>query len=101
MQAAASAAIWLVLLLAVVLANLPFANNRLFSVMPLGKAKSLALRLLELVIYAALVIGVGRLLEARQGQVQDQGWAFYAVMACVFLTLAFPGFIWRYLRRHH
>lgn len=101
MQAASSAAIWLVLLLAVVLANLPFVNERVFSVVPLGREKGLALRLLEMVVYGALVIVIGRFLEARQGQVQDQGWAFYAVLACVFMTLAFPGFVWRYLRRRH
>ena len=48
-----------------------------------------------------LTIGVGRWLEGRNSQIADQGWQFYAVVGCVMLTLAFPGFVWRYLRRRH
>lgn len=97
-----SASIWLVLLLAAVLANLPFANERLFAFGPRragADGKAVAWRLLELLLYTGLVIGIGRWLEARAGQTSPQGWQFYAVLACVMLTLAFPGFVWRYLRR--
>lgn len=94
-----SASIWLVLLLAAVLANLPFLNERLFGFGPLRRPKSFGWRLVELLIFTALVVLVGRALEARAGQAVPQGWQFYAVMACVVLTLAFPGFVWRYLRR--
>ncbi|MEO8298748.1 MAG: DUF2818 family protein [Burkholderiales bacterium] len=94
------AAVWLVLMLAALGANLPFVNERLFALGPRCTPKSVAWRLLELLVYAALVVGLGWALEARRGQVQPQSWAFYAVLACVFLTLAFPGFVWRYLRRH-
>jgi hypothetical protein len=96
---AGAGAVWIVLLLALLSANLPFLNERILALGPLRQPKSVALRLLELVLYAALVIGLGRWLEARAGQVQSQDWQFYAVMLCVFLTLAFPGFVWRYLRR--
>ncbi|MEX8521072.1 MAG: DUF2818 family protein [Leptothrix sp. (in: b-proteobacteria)] len=92
-------AVWTVLLLALLSANLPFLNERILALGPLRQPKSVAWRLLELVLYAALVIGLGRWLEARAGQAQSQDWQFYAVMLCVFLTLAFPGFVWRYLRR--
>lgn len=95
-----TAAVWTVLLLAVVGANLPFVNERILAFGPARHPKAVAWRLLELLVYAALVIGAGRWLEARAGQSQPQGWQFYAVMGCVFLTLAFPGFVWRYLRRH-
>lgn len=94
-----SALIWLLLLLAVALANLPFGNERLFVLGPLRAPKRFAWRLLELLVFAGVVVGVGRWLEWRGGQVAAQGWQFYAVFACVFLTLAFPGFVWRYLRR--
>ena len=97
-----SASIWLVLLLAAVLANLPFVNERLFAFGPRQTGdggKAVAWQLLELVLYVALVIGIGRWLEGRAGQVSPQGWQFYAVLSCVMLTLAFPGFVWRYLRR--
>jgi hypothetical protein len=33
------------------------------------------------------------------GQRQPQGWEFYAALASLFITLAFPGFVWRYLKR--
>jgi hypothetical protein len=42
-----------------------------------------------------------RWLEGRGGQVASQGWQFYAVLLCMMLTLAFPGFVWRHLRRRH
>ncbi|MEY4711160.1 MAG: hypothetical protein RIS88_610, partial [Pseudomonadota bacterium] len=31
------------------------------------------------------------------GQNAPQGWEFYAVTVTLFLTLAFPGFVYRYL----
>jgi pimeloyl-ACP methyl ester carboxylesterase len=43
----------------------------------------------------------GRWIEARVGQVYPQGWEFYAVLVCLYLTFAFPGFVWRQLRRQH
>lgn len=95
-----SAAVWLVVLLMAVAANLPFANERLFAVGPLRAPKSLAWRLLELLVFGGMAMGAGLVLEARAGQVQPQGWEFYAVWLCLLLTLAFPGFVWRYLRRH-
>jgi len=93
--------VWVVLLLAAVVANLPFVNERLFVVGPRRvPVKSIAWRLLELLVYGALVIVAGRLMESAIGQNAPQGWEFYAVLLCLFLTLAFPGFVWRYLRRH-
>ena len=94
-----SAAAWLVIAFAVVAANLPFVNERLFIVGPRRLSKSFAWRLAELVVLYGLTIGVGLALEARLGQIQAQRWEFYAAMASLFLTLAFPGFVWRYLRR--
>jgi len=96
-----SASIWLVLLLAALLANLPFFNERLFAVGPRKAGKGVSWRLLELVLYTGVLTGVGRWLEGRNGQMAAQGWQFYAVLACVMLTLAFPGFVWRHLRRKH
>jgi hypothetical protein len=95
-----TAAVWLVILVAAVAANLPFVNERLFVVGPKRAPKALAWRLLELVLLWALTLGIGLALEARIGQNQPQGWEFYAAFGGMFLTLAFPGFVWRYLRRH-
>jgi hypothetical protein len=92
--------IWLVILLAFVGANLPFVNQRLLAMVPLAQPKSLALRLAELVLMYFVVGGIGLLLEKRAGQIAPQGWEFYAVTGALFITFAFPGFIWRYLRRH-
>jgi Protein of unknown function (DUF2818) len=95
------AEVWLVLLTAVVAANLPFANERLLLVGPRRSPKPLGWRLLELVLLAGLTLGLGWALEARIGQRHPQGWEFYAAGGCLFLTLAFPGFVWRVLRRRH
>lgn len=94
-----NAALWLVLALGLVAANLPFVNNRVFLVGPLRVPKPFAWRLLEWSVYCALATAAGRLIEARIGQTYPQGWEFYAVLVCLYLTFAFPGFVWRQLRR--
>lgn len=97
-----TAAIWLVLLLALGAANLPFLSQRVLGVLPLAHGKSLAIRLAELVLLYFMVGGVGMLLENRMGQIAPQRWEFFAITGALFLTFAFPGFVWRYLykRRH-
>jgi uncharacterized membrane protein len=84
---------------AVLTANLPFVNERLFVVGPRRQPKAVGWRLLELLAALALTLGLGLALEASIGQRSPQGWEFFAASACLFLTLAFPGFVWRYLRR--
>ncbi len=97
-----SAAVWFVVLAALVGANLPFLNDRLLAVVPLQRGKNLAIRLAELVLLYFIVGGAALLLEQRAGRIAEQGWEFYAITAAFFLTLAFPGFVWRYLyKRHH
>lgn len=92
-------AVWLLLLLGFVAANLPFISERLLLVGPLRPGKPLGWRLLELLLLTAATVAVGMLIEARIGQRSPQGWQFYAVALCLMLTFAFPGFTWRYLRR--
>lgn len=94
-----SAGVWLVLAVALLAANLPFANERLFVVGPLRRPKPLSWRLVELAAGWGLTLAVGFAVEARLGQRQAQGWEFYAALGFMFLTFAFPGFVWRYLRR--
>jgi len=96
-----TASIWLVIVAALVAANLPFINQRWFAVgpQPLGRSKPLPGRLVELVVLYFLVGGLALLLERRAGQIAPQGWEFYAVTATLFVTLAFPGFVYRYLLR--
>ena len=93
--------VWLVIVVAFLAANLPFANQRLLGVLPLKRpAKPLALRLAELVLLYFLAGGLGVLLEHRAGQIAPQKWEFYAITVALFITFAFPGFVWRYLWKH-
>jgi len=94
-----SFAVWLVLAAAVIAANLPYFNERLLLVGRRQMPKTAWWRMLELFLMAVLTFGLGSVLEARIGQRQAQGWEFYAAGACLFITLGFPGFVWRYLRR--
>lgn len=59
--------------------------------------KSFVARLLELSALYGFVglLGVG--FEASLGNVFPQGWEFYVITYCLFLILAFPGFVIRYL----
>ncbi|MDE2175377.1 MAG: DUF2818 family protein [Betaproteobacteria bacterium] len=97
-----NSAIWLVIVLAFVAANLPFVSNRFFLVIPLKKTpKSIWFRLLELLILFFVVGFIGMALEARIGQNYPQHWEFYAVSVAMFLVLAFPGYVLRYMVKRH
>ena len=89
--------IGVLLLLALMAANLPFVNQRLLVLGPRRATKSLGWRLLELLLLYLLVGAVGLWMEHHAGQVAPQGWEFYAVTGTMFVTLAFPGFVYRYL----
>jgi len=90
----------LVVLVALVAANLPFVSQRLLAVLPLARDKGLGLRLLELLVFYGAVGAFSAYLEHRGGQIAPQGWEFYAITLAVFMTLAFPGFVYRYLLKH-
>lgn len=95
------AAGWFIVLLALVGANLPFVSDRFMMVMPLASGRARGwLRIVEVIILYFVVGAVGRLLEARAGNVFEQGWQFYAVTFALFVVLAFPGFTFRYLLKH-
>lgn len=95
-----TASVWLVVLLALLAANLPFISNRLFGVLALKTPKNLAMRLGEMVVWYLVVGGIGLYLEQRTGQIAPQGWEFYAITGTLFVTFAFPGFTYRYLFKH-
>jgi len=120
-----SLAAWLVLAVAIAAANLPFANERLFGFIPMprgrgakapppgvpsasssssspaaaARTKSFFARLLELLVLYFIVGALAYALEAGIGNVFAQGWEFYAITGCLFVVLAFPGFVLRYLRK--
>ena len=96
-----SLASWLVIAVALACANLPFVNEALFAFIPYraGKRKPFPVRLLELIVLYFVVGAIAYLLEARIGNVFLQTWEFYAITGCLFVVLAFPGFVMRYLRK--
>ncbi len=95
-----TASVWVVVLVALLLANLPFISNRLFAVLALKSPKNLATRLAEMVVWYFVAGGLGLFLEQRAGQIAPQGWEFYAITGALFITFAFPGFTYRYLFKH-
>ena len=94
------ASVWLVLVVALIAANLPFVSQRLMAVVQLRSPKGLGLRLTELLVFYILVGGVALALEHKAGQIATQGWEFYAITLAMFFTLSFPGFVYRYLLKH-
>lgn len=93
---------WLIILLALLGANLPFLNERVFGLIPISlKAKPFWLRLIELFVLYFVVGLIARLFEANIGSVFSQRWEFFAVTGCLFLVFAYPGFVMRYLRKRH
>lgn len=92
----------LVILAALVAANLPFFSERRFMVFPAGaQRKSLAWHVAELLTMYLLTGALGLGFEQHAGQIYPQGWEFYAITAALFLTLAFPGFVYRFLLHRH
>lgn len=96
-----TASIWLIILAALVAANLPFMNERWLAAGPVAAARDKPLwgRLAELVLLYFVVGLMALALERRSGQIYPQGWEFYAITGTLFVTLAFPGFVWRYLTK--
>lgn len=92
-------AVYTMVVVALVAANLPFLNNRLFLLGPVQKPKPTGWHIFEWLCYSVLAGLIGRALENHLGQASPQRWEFYAIGLCVMVTLAFPGFVWRYLRR--
>jgi len=80
-------------------ANLPFLTQRSFAGIPCRKTdKHLWLRLLELItLYLLLGVLTAWFERSAYGAAYSQGWEFYAITFCLFLVLAYPGFVYRYL----
>ena len=94
-----SSAVWLVLVLGLFGATAPFVSDRFFLAMPLRARKAGWMRVLELLILYFLVGGISLAVEQRLGQIYPQHWEFYVVSLSMFIVLAFPGFVLRYLVR--
>ena len=101
---ASSASVILIVLLAILAANLPFFNQRCFALIAvprLGTIKPFWLRLIELFALYFVLGALGFALEASAGNRFPQGWEFYAITLCLFIVFAFPGFVFQYLKRRH
>ena len=101
-----TAAQTLILVLALLAANLPFATQRIFFFGPKPNQnaehsdKSLAWRFAELIVLYFLVGAMATLFESSAyGNIYPQGWQLYAITACLFIVFAYPGFVVRYLWR--
>lgn len=95
-----SYASWVVLVLAAALANTPFITRRVLFFFSVKKNKSFRVHLFELLIFYILLGVFAWITENALGNAASQGWEFFAITAAVFLTLAFPGFVYRYLTSH-
>ena len=87
--------IYFVIGLAFALANLPFLLPSLGT-----RPLELPLRLALLVAAYFIVGAIGFAIESNLGKTTGQGWEFYAITFALFVTFAFPGFVYRYLLRH-
>jgi len=89
----------IIILLAIIVANLPWLSNRLFYSIPLKSGhKSIAWCLFELILLYFLMGIIVHFAEVSvMGQAASQDWEFYAVTACLFLVFAFPGFVYKIL----
>ena len=95
-------AIWLLIALALVSANLPFVTERVLGVVPWrqGRApKPFWVRLLEVLVWYAVVGALAFAAESSLGNRFEKGWEFYAITLSLYLVLAYPGFVYRYLLR--
>jgi len=99
-------AVWLLIALAAISANLPFLSERVFALFAWRKggapaAKPFWLRMVELLVFYVVVGLIGFAFESALGNPFVQGWQFYAIGLCLFLVLGFPGFVLRYLYKRH
>lgn len=105
-----TASVWVLIVLAMVAANVPFLNDRLLAIIPLKTrsnspvhsaraSKSFWLRLLEMIALYLLIGLLGFALESALGNPFKQKWEFYAITFSLFLVMGFPGFVLRYLFR--
>lgn len=99
-----SVAVWLLIALALLSANLPFLSEKVFAMLPYRRrgradAKPFWLRLIEVLASYLIVGAVGFAFESSLGNRFSQGWQFYAITLCLYLVMAYPGFVYRYLYR--
>ena len=87
-------AVWLLLGVAIIAANLPWLSDRLFFIRtPASDEKAIWFRLLEWLLLYFLAGGIALAVEKKSAvNVFPQDWEFYAVTLCLFVIFALPGF---------
>lgn len=90
-----TAPMYVLLLVALLSANLPFVSGKWFGILTLPR-KHFGHHLVELTAGFALVGILAYFLEAGSGNVHNQSWAFYVTVICLYLIFAFPAFVVRY-----
>lgn len=91
------------IIFSIIAANLPWFSERFFLfISPGGAGKTLWMRLLELLVLLILFLLVALGMEKKlMGELYSQDWEFYAVVVCLFIVFALPGFIYRYDLKPH
>lgn len=94
-----SIAVWLLIVLAVTAANLPFINERLFGLIKLRQSpiKPPWVVTVEVVVLFVLTAAIGLAFEASLANPFPHGGTLITIGMCIFVVLGFPGFVYRYL----
>jgi hypothetical protein len=92
----------LLVLIALVAANLPWLSDKVFVFFPTPiHGKRAHIRLLEWLVYYFIVGLLAFGLEYKAtGGTHSQDWEFYVITLCLFMVFALPGFIYRTELRH-
>ncbi len=69
-------------------------------VTPSVPVKHVSTRLLEVLAGYFIVGAIGFAIEANYANPSVKTWEFYTVAACLYVVLAYPGFVWRHLMKH-
>jgi len=95
-------AVWVLLLISFLAANLPWLNERFLFLIEPKEKKTPWMRLLEWLLLYFIVGFIALGFEKKMtGQLHAQDWEFYATGFCLFIVFALPGFIYRHDFLHH
>ncbi|MDO5667844.1 MAG: DUF2818 family protein [Alcaligenaceae bacterium] len=62
--------------------------------------KIFAVRIFELLGFFFFVGGIGFVIEGFYANAHSQQWQFYAIALCLYIVLAYPGFVFRHLYKN-
>lgn len=69
-------------------------------VTPHVPVKHVSTRLIEVLAGYFIVGAIGFAIEANYANPSVKNWEFYTIAACLYVVLAYPGFVWRHLVKH-